>query len=80
MIRIYDAERNTLLGEITDEQLQFLMDQLEEESSDDQDYFISVDTIDMLEDEGADEGLIAMLRDAVGEGDGDGVDVRWERV
>jgi len=78
MIRLYDAERNVPLGEISEEQLQFLMDQLEEESAADRDYFISSDTVDMLEDEGADPTVVAMLRQAVGAGDG--VDVRWEQA
>lgn len=77
MIRLYDAERNALLGEISEEQLQFMMDLLEEESAADRDYFISSDTVDMLEDEGADPGVVAMLRQAVGAGEG--VDVRWEQ-
>lgn len=80
MIRLYDAERNTLLGEISDEQLQFLAARLEEESTTDQDYFINVDTVDMLEEEGADEDLVAMLREAIEAGDGEGLDVRWEQA
>ena len=78
MIRLYDAERNVLLGEISEAQLQFLMDQLEEESAADRDYFISADTVDMLEDEGGDPDVVAMLRQAVGTGEG--VDVRWEQA
>ena len=78
MIQLYDPERDVPLGEISDEQLQLLMELLEEESAADRDYFIGPDTVDMLEDEGADPAVVAMLRQAVGEGEG--VDVRWEQV
>jgi processive 1,2-diacylglycerol beta-glucosyltransferase len=77
MIRLHHAERGTLIGTITDEQLQFLMDELEEESSEDRDYYISTDTVDMLEENGGDSELVALLRSAV---DGaDGIDIRWSR-
>lgn len=77
MIRLHHAERGTLIGTITDEQLQFLMDQLEEESSEDRDYYVSTDTVDMLEENGADSELVALLRSAVD--GGEGIDIRWSR-
>jgi hypothetical protein len=77
MIRLHDAERGTPIGTITEEQLQFLMDELEEESAEDRDYYISADTVDMLEENGADRELVTLLRNAVAEGDG--VDIRWSR-
>jgi processive 1,2-diacylglycerol beta-glucosyltransferase len=77
MVQLYDAEQGTPLGQITDEQLQFLIDQLEEESLTDRDYYISADTVDMLEDEGADSALVDALRQALG--GREGMDVRWER-
>ena len=53
------------------------MDVLEEESSQDRDYYIDCATIDVIGDGRATEHLHMILRDAVGEGDG--VDIRWER-
>ena len=53
MIRIYDADNGRKLGTITDEQLVFLIDQLEEESSTDTDYYINTVTLDMFETKGA---------------------------
>jgi hypothetical protein len=77
MIRLQDAERGTPIGTITEEQLQFLIDELEEESSEDRDYYLSADTIDMLEEDGADRELVSLLRGAL---DGrEGFDVRWSR-
>jgi processive 1,2-diacylglycerol beta-glucosyltransferase len=77
MIQLRDAERGTRLGAITDEQLRFLVDELEEESSTDQDYYISAQTIDMLEADGADAELVSLLRQALR--GRDGVEVRWSR-
>lgn len=77
MIQLYDAERGTRLGEITDAQLQSLMDSLEEESATDQDYYLTADTIEMLEGDGADAGLVGLLREALA--GREGMDVRWTR-
>jgi hypothetical protein len=77
MIQLYDAERGTRLGTISEEQLQRLMDSLEEESAADQDYYLTAETIDMLEADGADPGLVSLLREAL---DGrEGMDIRWAR-
>lgn len=76
MIRLYDAESDAPLGTISEAQLQFLMDELEEESSSDRDYYISAETVQMLDDNGGDAELIDVLRRAIAERDG--VDVRWE--
>lgn len=77
MIQLYDAERDTLLATISDEELQRLIDSLEEESATDQDYYITADTIDMLEDDGADPHLVRVLRDALA--GREGMDIRWSR-
>ena len=77
MIQLYDAERGTRLGEISDAQLQSLMDSLEEESLTDQDYYLTAETIDMLESDGADAGLVGLLREALA--GREGMDVRWAR-
>ena len=77
MAQLYDAERGTRLGAISDEQLRFLVDSLEEESATDRDYYVTADTVDMLEDDGADAQLVRLLRQAL-EGR-EGVEVRWSR-
>ena len=77
-IQLYEKDTARLLGTITEEQLRFLADELEEESPTDTDYYLSADTIDMLEDDGADPAFIAVLRQLL---DGrDGLEIRWERV
>jgi processive 1,2-diacylglycerol beta-glucosyltransferase len=62
-------------GEISEEQLDFLIDNLEEEWSDDRDYFLNRSMIDMLETRGADSGLLRLLREAIG--DKDEVEILW---
>ena len=66
MIQLVDRESGASIGTITEQQLQFLMDHLEEESEEDTDYYINRDTRDVLEEEGADEALMALLRRALG--------------
>jgi len=77
MIDVYNNETNQLLGSITDADLQVLQDGLEEESSEDQDYYITGATIDMFGDGRASDHLIALLRRALGSSDG--VEIRWQR-
>ena len=66
MINLQDKNTQKLIGEISEEQLQFLIDELVEEDSTDQDYYINRDQLDQLEKNGGDEALIQMLRDAMG--------------
>jgi hypothetical protein len=77
MIDLYNNESNELIGSITDGDLQVLVDLLEEESSTDQDYYITAATIEMLGDGRATDHLLGMLRRAVGTSDG--VEIRWQR-
>lgn len=76
-IRIYDNETGDVIGNINEEQLQFLIDQLEEESADDQDYFISRETLAMFESVGADTELLDLLRGAMGHQQA--IEIRWAR-
>jgi hypothetical protein len=77
MIDLYNATTNQLLGNITEADLKVLVDGLEEESLQDQDYYIDRGTIDLLADGRATEHLVGLLRGALGSGDG--VDIRWQR-
>ena len=76
-VKLYDNDSGAELGSLTEEQLQFLIDQLEEETPEDQDYYLNPMTIDLLAERGGDEGLIERLRAAMG--DQEGLEVRWER-
>lgn len=66
MIELRDKETGAQLGEITEAQLKFLTDQLEEETSDDRDYYINKATLEMFGGQGADPGLLELLRTALG--------------
>jgi hypothetical protein len=77
MIDLYNSETNKLIGSITENELQTLADALEEESADDQDYFVDSATIDLLGDGRATDHLLHLLRTAVGTGEG--IEVRWKR-
>ncbi len=69
MITLHEKSTNKPLGSITEEQLQFLIDQLEEEEMEDQDYAITSMLLDSFEGEGADPQLVSLLRQALGEQD-----------
>jgi processive 1,2-diacylglycerol beta-glucosyltransferase len=77
MPRLYIEATNQVLGEVSEAELKVLFENLEEESAEDTDYYISQDTIDYLESRGADPRLVNMLRQAIG--GSDGVDIRWSR-
>ncbi len=78
MIELREKETGSLIGKIGEDQLQFLIDQLEEESSEDVDYYINRDTLDMFEEEGIDKSLLEMLRRALGTRDE--MEIKWARL
>lgn len=75
MAELRNKDTGELIGNVTADQVQFMIDHLEEESETDQDYWLNRATIDMFREEGADAQLLAMLEDAMGEGDD--VEVEW---
>jgi hypothetical protein len=78
VFRIHDKDTGAALGMISEQQLQFLVDQLEEEAGDDQDYYVDETTIVMLEAAGADKGLLLLLRNALnGRPE---MEIRWSRA
>lgn len=76
MPRLLRIDTDTDIGVINDKQLAFLVEQLEEEHDEDQDYFIDRDTLELLSDNGIDPELLAMLERALG--DDDSMDIAWE--
>ena len=77
MIRLRDKDSGSEIGTITEEDLHFLVDQLEEEYDEDRDYYIAAPLIDVLEQNGGDADLIKLLRASVG--DRDGIEIEWSR-
>jgi hypothetical protein len=76
MPRLLRIDNGTEIGQITDAHLAFLVEQLEEEHDEDQDYFIDRDTLELLSDNGIDPDLLAMLEKAIG--DDEEMDIAWE--
>jgi processive 1,2-diacylglycerol beta-glucosyltransferase len=76
VVTLYDKETGKFLGTIQEQQLQFLSDQLEEESLNDTDYYMNKATIELLESTGADPALVGLLRQALGEREE--MEIRWE--
>ena len=77
MIELKDKETGASLGSISEQQLQFLIDQLEEESGEDKDYYVNKATLEMFATRGADEGLLELLRGALGERED--MEIVWTR-
>ncbi|MBP1149736.1 MULTISPECIES: hypothetical protein [Methylocaldum] len=75
MVKLHDKETGAFVGEISDQQLQQLMDVLEEESSIDRDYFVNRAQLEFLEEQGLDRALIGLLRTALG--NREGMEIVW---
>jgi RNA binding exosome subunit len=69
-----DTYKREILGTLTEKQLDFLMENLEEEFEEDEEYFLNFDTVGYLKEQGADNDLIAMLEKALA-GTQDGIDI-----
>ncbi|WP_431097724.1 hypothetical protein [Polaromonas aquatica] len=65
MIELRNKQTSSPIGSITQEQLAFLVGFLEEESEDDQDYWLNPETLELMREAGADAGLLAMLTQAM---------------
>ena len=78
MYRLMDIEHDNEIGVITEDQVQFLIDNLEEEGFEDQDYYIDPESVSFLAENGCDEELLTMLTDAL-EGRVN-IDVRYEVI
>ena len=66
------------VGTISEEQLQFLADLLEEEFSEDNDYYIDASLLQLFQQRGADDDLLTLLKTALG--DREGVELQWFRT
>ena len=76
MPKLIRVDTGDAIGEITDVQLKFLVDNLEEEHDDDKDRFIDRETMELLSDNGADPELLGVLEKAMG--NDDEIDIAWE--
>ncbi|MBL9102308.1 MAG: hypothetical protein JNL82_15185 [Myxococcales bacterium] len=76
---LHNKDTKTLIGPLSDQQRQDLIDFLVEESADDRDYFIDEATLEHLEEQGADADLLSTLRRLLEEFP-DGFEIEWREV
>ena len=77
MIKIFNKETNEFLGRISETDLQFLVDHLEEESIHDSDYYLLRETVDQFPQQGASAKLMEVLNGGIR--NGNAIEIRWER-
>lgn len=77
MVELYHKAGDRLLGTISDDEFQFLEDNLEEESLTDEDYTIDRLTLEYLKGNGLSPSLAALLEAALGSQDE--VEIRYRR-
>lgn len=78
MIKLKNKDTGAEFGTLSEEQLQFLIEQLEEENAGDHDYWFDGAQIGWLQEQGAEAALIELLEQALG--DAEEMEVVWERV
>jgi hypothetical protein len=66
VVRLFDNDNEAEIGQVTEAQLDFLQEELIEETIDANTYNLSPASIDSLEMNGADDDVVAMLRKALG--------------
>ena len=78
MFKLYEKSTNKFLGEISDEEVQFLRDYMEEEDLSDVDYYINKTIFNLLKEKGMSKNLTKIIEQAMG--DKDEIEIRYERV
>ena len=77
MIQLRDKENGVVLGSITEDDLQFLIDHLEEESEEDVDYYLNRSTLEVFKERGISPSLLGILESALG--DREDMEIEWSR-
>ena len=62
---LMDSEKEEEIGIITEDQVQFLLDNLTEEGAEDPEFYIDEDTLELLAENSGDEELIALIAEAL---------------
>ena len=76
MPRLIRIDTGAEIGTISDVQHKFLVEQLEEDHEEDQDYYVDRETLELMSDNGADPELLAILEKGLG--DEDEMDIAFE--
>lgn len=78
MINLRDKDSGKVLGSIPETDLQFLIDHLEEEWAEDQDYYLTRSTFEMLKDKGVSKTLEDILGPVFD--DREDIEIEWFRA
>ena len=78
MITLKNKDTGQHIGSLSEAELQYLIDELEEEHSEDKDYWLNRTQLEIMKEKGADSSFIKMLESALG--DNDDMEVIWERT
>ena len=78
MVKLYDKKTGQYLGRISEEELQFSIENLEEESVTDADYYLNRATLAHLKKKGMSEGLVKLIQSAMGENNE--IEMRYEKA
>jgi hypothetical protein len=65
MIALYDAASGARVGRISEKQLEALMGWMEEESTEDRDYYLTAEDCELMVEQGIDLTLVDVLREAL---------------
>jgi hypothetical protein len=65
MMALYDVASGARVGRITEGQLAALIGWMEEESTEDRDYYLTAEDCELMEEQGIDPTLVAVLREAL---------------
>ncbi|MDB4962124.1 MAG: hypothetical protein JWP01_2123 [Myxococcales bacterium] len=76
MPRLIRIDTGDEIGVVSDVQLKFLVEQLEEDHEEDAEHFIDRESLELLSDNGADPELLGILEK--GMGDDDEMKIAWE--
>ena len=77
MIKIFNKQTKEFLGRVSEADLQFLIDHLEEESIHDTDYYILRETLEQFPQQGASAKLTDLLQGGLR--GANAIEIRWER-
>jgi hypothetical protein len=65
MIALYNAASGARVGRISEKQLEALMGWMEEESTEDREYYLTVEDCELMAEQSIDPTLVEVLREAL---------------
>ncbi len=76
MFKVFNKDTGEFIGRISKLEMNYLADQLEEESIHDNDYYIRAETLDQFASDGAPSHLMDVLRGGIR--NDNAIEIRWE--